>query len=226
MGLCAWRATGYDGPRRFWSQVRRIWLLIQPPPAFRDKLRRRKNRSIPHWDLSEGSTGPKRQRNCPKAVNYWMVARRRLRSAQRRRPRDHPPCAGGRCGDRTPRPIIFCRRLFGESAAKASRFVETEFPARTSSTALPDAPEKAIRRPRVRSRRSSPSRKAATSFCTFCVVAHIFFFLYPRPPEALSVPGSGPDRCRRPSDLAQAGVREITLLGQNVNAWHGKRARR
>jgi tRNA-2-methylthio-N6-dimethylallyladenosine synthase len=55
-------------------------------------------------------------------------------------------------------------------------------------------------------------QEGCDKFCTFCVV--------PYTRGSGSVAPGGADHRRGPP-LADAGVREITLLGQNVNAWHG-----
>jgi tRNA-2-methylthio-N6-dimethylallyladenosine synthase len=93
--------------------------------------------------------------------------------------------------------------------AVANAWSRRNMPSRTNSSTC-----RAAKRPR------SPRRgvtafltvqEGCDKFCTFCVVP------YTRGSEVSR-------RSRRSSPrraLAEAGVREITLLGQNVNAWHG-----
>ena len=55
-------------------------------------------------------------------------------------------------------------------------------------------------------------QEGCDKFCTFCVVPYTRGAEYSRPAAAVLA------EARR---LAEQGVREITLLGQNVNGWHG-----
>ncbi|HEX2889653.1 tRNA (N6-isopentenyl adenosine(37)-C2)-methylthiotransferase MiaB [Vineibacter terrae] len=55
-------------------------------------------------------------------------------------------------------------------------------------------------------------QEGCDKFCTFCVVPYTRGAEYSRPAAAVIAEARG---------LVAAGAREITLLGQNVNAWHG-----
>jgi tRNA-2-methylthio-N6-dimethylallyladenosine synthase len=90
-----------------------------------------------------------------------------------------------------------------ERAARGERAADTDMPADAKFAALPAR------------RRSGPSafltvQEGCDKFCTYCVVP------YTRGAE-ISRPFK--DLLREAETLTEAGAREITLLGQNVNAW-------
>jgi tRNA-2-methylthio-N6-dimethylallyladenosine synthase len=90
-----------------------------------------------------------------------------------------------------------------ERAARGERATDTDMPADAKFAALPAR------------RRSGPSafltiQEGCDKFCTYCVVP------YTRGAE-ISRPFA--DLLREAEILVEAGAREITLLGQNVNAW-------
>ncbi|HST74581.1 MAG TPA: tRNA (N6-isopentenyl adenosine(37)-C2)-methylthiotransferase MiaB [Acetobacteraceae bacterium] len=98
-----------------------------------------------------------------------------------------------------------------EMVARAARaggaVIETDFPAEQKFDFLPDA--------------AAPQgitafltvQEGCDKFCSFCVVP------YTRGAEASRPAASVLAEARR---LVAQGAREITLLGQNVNAWHGE----
>src|SRR5690606_16880255 len=90
-------------------------------------------------------------------------------------------------------------------ASQGHRITDTDMPADAKFAALPDR------------RRAGPSafltiQEGCDKFCTYCVVP------YTRGAE-MSRPFS--DLLRETENLVAGGAREITLLGQNVNAWTG-----
>ena len=96
-----------------------------------------------------------------------------------------------------------------DQAVSGKRVTETDMPAATKFDALPAR------------RRSGPSafltvQEGCDKFCTYCVVPYTRGAEISRPFAALI------DEAQR---LIEARAREITLLGQNVNAWSGEDAR-
>ena len=86
------------------------------------------------------------------------------------------------------------------------RVVDTEFPAEDKFDHLPA--RKALRGPTA----FLTVQEGCDKFCAFCVVPYTRGAEVSRPAERLM---------REARDLVSRGVREITLLGQNVNAYHG-----
>src|ERR1700733_9173275 len=92
--------------------------------------------------------------------------------------------------------------------------VDTEFPAEDKFSQLPVPPADAIHRRGVSA--FVTVQEGCDKFCSFCVVP------YTRGAEASRPLDDVLDEIGR---LADAGVREVTMLGQNVNAYHGLDAR-
>jgi len=104
-------------------------------------------------------------------------------------------------------PEALARARQGESV------VETEFPTEDKFDGLPKTPETAIRARGVAA--FLTVQEGCDKFCTFCVVPYTRGAEVSRPVDRI---------LGEAERLASAGVREVTLLGQNVNAWHGKGA--
>ena len=96
-------------------------------------------------------------------------------------------------------------------AGNGARVVETDFPTEDKFAALPAA-EKAVTMKRGVTAFLTV-QEGCDKFCTFCVVP------YTRGAETSRSVAQVLGEARR---LAEAGVREVTLLGQNVNAYHGE----
>ncbi|MFN3746147.1 MAG: tRNA (N6-isopentenyl adenosine(37)-C2)-methylthiotransferase MiaB [Hyphomicrobiaceae bacterium] len=101
-------------------------------------------------------------------------------------------------------------QLIDRRRATARPVVETEFPEDDKFRHLPErAPLPAKVRP---ASAFLTVQEGCDKFCTFCVVPYTRGAEYSRSVAAIE------DEARR---LVAAGAREITLLGQNVNAYHG-----
>jgi tRNA-2-methylthio-N6-dimethylallyladenosine synthase len=96
--------------------------------------------------------------------------------------------------------------LVARARSEGRRIVETGFPEEDKFAALPRrAPVKAVTA-------FLTVQEGCDKFCTFCVVPYTRGAEFSRPVADVEA------EARR---LAGHGVREVTLLGQNVNAYHG-----
>jgi tRNA-2-methylthio-N6-dimethylallyladenosine synthase len=93
-----------------------------------------------------------------------------------------------------------------EMVRASSRVVDTEFPAEDKFDHLPA--RRAARGPTA----FLTVQEGCDKFCAFCVVPYTRGAEVSRPPERIITEAR---------DLVSRGVRDITLLGQNVNAYHG-----
>jgi tRNA-2-methylthio-N6-dimethylallyladenosine synthase len=97
--------------------------------------------------------------------------------------------------------------MVARAARAAGAVVETDFPAEDKFDHLPEAatPQGPIAFLTI--------QEGCDKFCSFCVVPYTRGAEYSRPAAAVIA------EARR---LVAQGAREIALLGQNVNAWHGE----
>jgi tRNA-2-methylthio-N6-dimethylallyladenosine synthase len=96
-------------------------------------------------------------------------------------------------------------------ADNGSRVVETEFPVEDKFDHLaPAAREKTVARGLTA---FLTVQEGCDKFCTFCVVPYTRGVETSRPVDRIVAEAER---------LAEAGVREVTLLGQNVNGYHGQ----
>ncbi|MFN3507416.1 MAG: tRNA (N6-isopentenyl adenosine(37)-C2)-methylthiotransferase MiaB [Allorhizobium sp.] len=98
-----------------------------------------------------------------------------------------------------------------QKARAGERVVDTEYALEDKFEHLPD-PTKVIGKPRSVTAFLTV-QEGCDKFCTFCVVPYTRGSEVSRPLSQLMT------EARR---LVDSGVRELTLLGQNVNAWHGQ----
>lgn len=93
-----------------------------------------------------------------------------------------------------------------DKLAQGGKAVDTEFPAEDKFDHMPE--RKVLRGPSA----FLTVQEGCDKFCAFCVVPYTRGAEVSRPVERL---------LREARALVDRGVREITLLGQNVNAYHG-----
>ncbi|MGE0061705.1 MAG: tRNA (N6-isopentenyl adenosine(37)-C2)-methylthiotransferase MiaB [Xanthobacteraceae bacterium] len=96
-------------------------------------------------------------------------------------------------------------------AKGGAKIVDTDFPVEDRFDALPTPKRETIRSRGIAA--FVTVQEGCDKFCTFCVVPYTRGAEVSRPVEKIA------DEVMR---LADGGVREITLIGQNVNAYHGE----
>ena len=99
--------------------------------------------------------------------------------------------------------------MIAQIARGTGHALETDFPAQEKFDLLPE--ERTVGGPAA----FVTVQEGCDKFCTFCVVPYTRGMEFSRPPERIIAEAR---------QLASKGVKEITLLGQNVNAYRGKSA--
>ena len=94
-----------------------------------------------------------------------------------------------------------------KAAERGEKTVDTDFPAEDKFDHLPARPGAAVRPTAFLT-----VQEGCDKFCAFCVVPYTRGVEVSRPAERVMKEARG---------LVERGVREITLLGQNVNGYHG-----